>query len=87
MVEGGDFESWFFLQVPIAAAGTGALTHLNSASADNLSTVPGVTATLAKKIVAEREANGPFKSLANLGERLKLSDKTIHALRGHVTLK
>jgi DNA uptake protein ComE-like DNA-binding protein len=88
MVEGGDFESWFFLQAPIATGtGTGDLIQLNSATADNLSNAPGVTATLAKKIVAERAANGPFTSLTNLAERLKLSEKTIHALRGHVTTK
>lgn len=39
---------------------------INSASVDELETLPGIGTTKAKAIVADREANGPFKTCADL---------------------
>jgi len=85
LVEGGDFESWFFLQPPVNAGNRDNLINPNSASANDLANLPGVSSTIAKKIVAERDVNGPFTSLDDLGTRLKLSDKIVNSLRDHVT--
>jgi len=71
MVEGGNFESWFYLQPP--PSDSGSLTHLNvnNASSSDLQTLPGVDATLAKKILAERKKT-PFTNLVDLQNRLAL---------------
>ena len=88
MVEGGDFEGWFFLQPPQnLGLNPGIRTNLNSASAADMGNVPGLSSTVAKKIVAERDVNGPFRSLQDLSTRLKLSDKIVNSLRDHVTFE
>lgn len=88
MVEGGDFEGWFFLQPPQnLGLNPGSRTHLNLASAADIGKLPGISSTVAKKIVAERDVNGPFASLTDLGTRLKLSDKLVNSLRDHVTFE
>ncbi len=85
LVEGGDFESWFFLLPPANADNKDNLINPNSAPANSLANLPGISATIAKKIVAEREVNGNFSSVNDLGKRLKLSDKIVNSLRDHVT--
>ena len=85
LVEGGDFESWFFLLPPANPDNRTHLTDPNSASVNDLSHVRGISATIAKKIVAEREVNGPFRNLDDLATRLKLSDKILNSIRDHVT--
>ncbi len=87
MLEGGDFESWFFLQPPQSVGPPlGRLTHLDSASADELAKVPGISEALAKKIVLER-AKGRFRSIDDLAARLRLNEKTINSIRDHITLE
>ncbi len=88
MVEGGDFESWFFLQPPQNTDLTHAnLTNPNSASATSLAELPGLSATIAKKIVADRRVNGPFANLDDLAKRVNLSDKIVNALRDQITFE
>jgi len=51
---------------------------LNSASASQLQALNRVGPKTAAKIVAEREANGPFSSLADVARRTKgIGSKTI----------
>ena len=40
--------------------------NINTASVDELITLPGVGRRAAERIVAHREANGPFSSLEDL---------------------
>ena len=44
----------------------GGLVHINSASEQDLRALPGCGPSLAKTIVAYRDKNGPFKSMADL---------------------
>jgi competence ComEA-like helix-hairpin-helix protein len=53
---------------PLFAQGT---IDLNTASASELEKLPGVGPKTAAKIVAEREANGPFASLQDVEKRVK----------------
>ncbi len=46
--------------VPSVAASTTELVNINTASADELDTLPGIGPTTAQKIIDYREANGPF---------------------------
>jgi competence ComEA-like helix-hairpin-helix protein len=63
--------------VPVPAASDGAI-NINTASTDELTQLPGVGRRAAERIVAHREANGPFVSLDELsaiegfhGERIR----------------
>ncbi|MGA0184700.1 MAG: helix-hairpin-helix domain-containing protein [Candidatus Nanopelagicales bacterium] len=52
---------------PRASGGTSRIS-LNSADAEQLQQLPGVGPVIAERIVAWRTANGPFRSVAELGE-------------------
>ena len=59
---------------------------LNHASADEISRLPGVGPSLARRIVEERERRGRFESSDNLRGILGLGPKKLAALREHVTV-
>ena len=52
---------------PRSSGGTSRIS-LNSADAEQLQQLPGVGPVIAERIVAWRTANGPFRSVAELGE-------------------
>jgi competence protein ComEA len=52
---------------PRSSGGTSRIS-LNSADAQQLQQLPGVGPVIAERIVAWRTANGPFRSVAELGE-------------------
>ena len=55
-------------------------TNLNTASAADLQRLPGIGPALAGRIVAYREANGPFRSPAQIVEVKGIGDKTFEKL-------
>src|SRR5262245_52768766 len=68
--------------------------NLNSATADQLSAVPGVGKTLAERIVAHRQKEGPFRSVQELmnvkdidtlNERLTANSESGYAWATRVT--
>ena len=65
---------------PAAAGGAGGKVNINTASAAQLDTLPGVGASTAEKIVADREANGPFKTVEDLKRVSGIGDKKFAAL-------
>jgi competence ComEA-like helix-hairpin-helix protein len=58
---------------------------VDQAAADELERLPGVGKRLARRIVADREANGPFGSLAGLSRVAGLSARLLRGLAPHVT--
>jgi len=52
--------------VPAAAAADTALVNINTASAAQLETLPRIGPAIARRIIAYREENGPFKRPAEL---------------------
>jgi len=70
----------------VAGPGTG-LIDLNSADAAALETLPGIGPATAAKIVADREANGPFQSVDDLARVSGIGPKKIEALRDLVTVR
>jgi len=65
------------------AAPLWAEVDVNSASASELQSLYRVGPKTAEKILAEREANGPFSSLSNLAARVKgIGPKTIAKWEG-----
>ena len=63
----------------------GGLINLNTANAAELDTLPGVGEVTAGRIIAYREANGPFRSIDDLVHVQGISMKTINTLRDLVT--
>lgn len=55
---------------------------INHASAEELDTVPGIGPALAQRIVAFREANGPFARVEDLTRVPGIGPKTLESMRG-----
>jgi competence protein ComEA len=59
---------------------------VNTADAAALSSLPGLGATLAERIVRFRGDNGPFASLDELGDVAGMTQKRIDAIAPYITL-
>lgn len=60
----------------------GAAVDLNTADAALLDTLPGVGPSTASKIVADREANGPYASVEDLSRVSGIGPKKLEQLKG-----
>ena len=71
-------------------AGTGRVpngpVNLNSATADDLDTLPGVGPATAAEILAYRDQHGPFQTVEQLGDVRGIGPAKLDALRGLVTV-
>lgn len=77
--------------VPVAQGGsisgaTGGRLNINTADAAALETLPGVGPALAQRIVAYREAHGPFTAVEDLLNVPGIGEKKLAQLREHVTV-
>lgn len=71
----------------VAASITGGTAlNLNVSSAAELEALPGIGEVLAARIVAYRDANGPFRTVDDLGRVEGISDGLIDKLRPLVTV-
>lgn len=66
---------------PVAASGTPVVVDLNSATAEALDALPGIGPVLAARIAAWRTANGPFRSVDELGEVSGIGESILAQLR------
>ena len=64
----------------------GALVNLNTATGEQLDTLPGVGPVTAQKILDWRSAHGAFSAVDELLEVDGIGDKTLADLAPHVTL-
>lgn len=67
----------------VAGAGAtraSARVNINTASAGELETLPGIGAATAAKIVSDRQANGPFRTIEDLKRVSGIGDKKFEAL-------
>lgn len=69
--------------VPVAAAPDTRL-DLNTASEVELNALPGIGPALAERIAADREARGPFESVADLARVHGIGPKLIERIAPHV---
>ena len=65
---------------------TGALVNINTATSEQLETLPGVGPVTAQKILDWRGAQGAFSSVDELLEIDGIGDKTLAEIAPHVTL-
>lgn len=70
-----------------AHPGGGSLVDLNTADVSALDTLPGVGPSTAEKIIADREANGPFESVDDLGRVSGIGPKKLEQLRELVCVR
>jgi len=70
-----------------AGAGAGALVNINTADAAALDTLPGVGPSTAAKIVADREANGRFMSVDDLGRVPGIGPKKLETLKAAICVE
>ena len=69
-----------------AAASASAPLNLNTASAEQLETLPGIGAATAKRIVEHRQKNGSFKKVEELMNIKGIGEKSFLKLKPLVTV-
>lgn len=68
------------------ASGMGGKVNINTATAEQLDTLPGIGESTAQKIIADREANGPFASVEDLKRVSGIGDKKYADLADLITV-
>lgn len=81
----------FVLAAPVPALGAAGddkapRVNLNTATVDDLTTLPGIGPSYAKRIVDFREKNGPFKRVEDLLNVQGIGEKTLEKIRDRITL-
>ncbi len=74
---------------PGVSMSSGALSgkvNINTADVAALDSLPGIGESTAKRIIADREANGPFKSIEDLKRVSGIGDKKYAQLEGSITV-
>ena len=61
--------------------------NLNTATREQLMTLPGIGPALAERILADREENGPYSDVKDLTRIRGIKGKTLEKLLPHVTVK
>lgn len=72
-----------------ASHGDGALININTANVETLDTLEGIGETLANRIVAYREANGPFAAIEDIIHPTieRLYQSTFDKIKDHITVE
>ena len=74
-------------EIPLQGSASPApLVDLNSATSRELETLPGIGPAMAGRIIAHREANGPFASIDDVENVPGIGPKTLESIRAMVTV-
>lgn len=68
------------------ASGGQAVIDLNTATAAQLETLPGIGAVLAQRILDYREANGPFETISQLANVEGIGEKRLEAIAEYICI-
>ncbi len=82
-------QSWLAAQQaqPTKAAGAApAILNLNTATAEQLDSLPGVGAKMAARIIEYRQKNGPFKKIEDLMNVRGIGEKNFLKLKPLITV-
>jgi competence protein ComEA len=71
---------------PGTGQSSGAPVNVNTATAEQLDALPGIGPATAAAIIADRAANGPFRSVDDLGRVRGIGDAKLEQLRGLVAV-
>lgn len=77
----------FSMTAHIPSEGTTWQVNLNTASAETLMALPGIGQTLADRIVAYREENGPFAAPEDLIQVPGIGEKTFANMKDYLTVE
>ena len=69
-----------------ASRSEGALVNINTATASELETLPGVGEVTARRIIEYREANGPFGAIEEIQDVSGIGPKTFEGMRELITV-
>ena len=69
-----------------AKPATGAVVNINTASAVEIATLPGIGAKTAARIVEYRQKNGPFKKVEELMNVRGVGEKNFLKLKAQITV-
>lgn len=68
---------------PVAVTGAStAPVNINTATAEQLETLPGIGSSTATKIISDRESNGPFQNVEDLARVSGIGQKKLESLEG-----
>ena len=71
---------------PGSDSASNSLIDLNTASAHELETLPGIGRVMAERIIVHREVNGPFPSVDDVEDVPGIGPKTLESIRPLVTV-
>ena len=60
--------------------------NINTASAEQLQTLPGIGPSTAARIIADREQNGPFRTIEDLTRITGIKEGTMSKIRPYITV-
>ncbi len=70
----------------VAASVTIDMVHINQATAEQFQVLPGVGPALSERIVAYREAQGPFKNVDQLAEVKGIGERKLEKFRAFLVV-